>query len=317
MKSVYVAGHTGLVGSALVRRFSNRPELKLITASRAELDLLDARQVEAFLAKEQPEAVVVAAGRVGGIQANASKPAEFIYENLLIETNLIHGAWKAGILRLLNFGSACVYPKQCPQPMRPEYLMTGKMEPTSEPYATAKWAGMVLCSSYNHQYDTAYVNVIPATVYGPGDNFDPQDGHVISSLIRRFHEAVSRADKEIMLWGSGLAMREFIYSDDLAEACELVLNKYEAEEPLNIGVGESISIRDLAGMIADITRFKGAIAWDQTKPEGAPDKRLDSSRISKMNWKPKTKLREGLEKTYRWYLEHEAPAPLAASGGRS
>ncbi len=316
MKSVYVAGHTGLVGSALGRRLAGRPGLRLVTATRSELDLLNAPAVERFLEMEKPETVVIAAGRVGGIQANSSRPAQFIHENLLIETNLIHGAWKAGVKHLLNFGSACMYPKECPQPMAPQYLMTGKMEPTSEPYAAAKWAGTVLCSAYSRQYGLSYMTAIPATVYGPGDNFDPQEGHVLSSLIRKFHEAAVRGDREVTLWGSGQARREFIYSDDLAEACELILDSYRGTDPLNVGVGESISIRDLAARVAEVAGFNGVIAWDRSKPDGALDKMLDSGPVLSLGWKPRTGLREGLEKTFRWYLQHEAAGVPAAAGGR-
>lgn len=309
MKSVYVAGHTGLVGSALARRFSGRQGLRLITAAHSELDLLDGRQVESFLLRERPEAVVLAAGRVGGIQANSARPAQFIYENLLIETHLIHGAWKAGVKRLLNFGSACMYPKECPQPMKPQDLMTGKMEPTSEPYAAAKWAGMILCSSYNRQYGASYVTAIPATVYGPGDNFDPEEGHVLSSLIRKFHEVSSRGERELTLWGSGNARREFIYADDLAEACDLILDGYRGNDPINVGVGESISIRELAGAVAEITGFRGTVAWDRSKPDGPLEKRLDSGPIRSMGWNPRVDFREGLEKTYRWFLQSSRVQP--------
>jgi nucleoside-diphosphate-sugar epimerase len=221
MKSVYVAGHTGLVGSALARRLTGRPGLRLVTVPRSDLDLLDSAQVERFLQRERPEAVVVAAGLVGGIQANSEAPARFIYENLMIEANLIHRSWKAGVKRLLNFGSSCMYPRECSQPMRPEQLMEGKLEPTSEPYAVAKLAGLSLCRSYNRQYGTRYITVIPCTVYGPGDNFDLEGGHVISALLRRFHEAKERGDRSVTLWGTGRAQREFLYSDDAAEACDL------------------------------------------------------------------------------------------------
>lgn len=314
MKSVYVAGHTGLVGSALARRFSVRAGLRLVTAGRAELDLLDAQAVERFLGAEKPEAVIIAAGRVGGIAANASKPAEFIYENLRIETNLIHGSWKTGVKRLLNFGSACMYPKECPQPMKPVHLMTGKMEETSEAYAAAKWAGMMLCSAYSRQYGLSYVTAIPSTVYGPGDNFDPKEGHVLSSLIRKFHEATGRGDREVVLWGSGEPRREFIYSDDLAEACEKVLDEYQGGDPINVGVGQSISIRELAGTVAEITGFRGTVSWDRSRPDGPLEKLLESGPIRAMGWKPQTALRDGLERTFQWYLRNDAAhLPLQAT----
>ena len=306
MKSVYVAGHTGLVGSALARRFSGRAGLRVLTAGRAELDLMDAQAVERFLSAEKPEVVIIAAGRVGGIAANSAKPAEFIRENLLIETSLIHASWKAGVKRLLNFGSACMYPKECPQPMMPRDLMTGKMEPTSEPYAAAKWAGMVLCSAYSRQYGVSYVTAIPSTVYGPGDNFDPLDGHVLSSLIRKFHEAAARGDREVVLWGTGEPRREFIYSDDLAEACEIILGETQGDDPINVGGGESISIRELAGGVADVTGFRGTVSWDRSRPDGPLEKLLESGPIRALGWKPRTGLRDGLERTFRWYLQQEA-----------
>ena len=306
MKSVYVAGHTGLVGSALARRFSGRAGLRVLTAGRAELDLMDAQAVERFLSAEKPEVVIIAAGRVGGIAANSAKPAEFIRENLLIETSLIHASWKAGVKRLLNFGSACMYPKECPQPMMPRDLMTGKMEPTSEPYAAAKWAGMVLCSAYSRQYGVSYVTAIPSTVYGPGDNFDPLDGHVLSSLIRKFHEAAVRGDREVVLWGSGEPRRELIYSDDLAEACEIILGETQGDDPINVGGGESISIRELAGGVAAVTGFRGTVSWDRSRPDGPLEKLLESGPIRALGWKPRTGLRDGLERTFRWYLQQEA-----------
>ena len=306
MKSVYVAGHTGLVGSALARRFSGRAGLRVLTAGRAELDLMDAQAVERFLSAEKPEVVIIAAGRVGGIAANSAKPAEFIRENLLIETSLIHASWKAGVKRLLNFGSACMYPKECPQPMMPRDLMTGKMEASSEPYAAAKWAGMVLCSAYSRQHGVSYVTAIPSTVYGPGDNFDPLDGHVLSSLIRKFHEAAARGDREVVLWGTGEPRREFIYSDDLAEACEIILGETQGDDPINVGGGESISIRELAGGVADVTGFRGTVSWDRSRPDGPLEKLLESGPIRALGWKPRTGLRDGLERTFRWYLQHEA-----------
>jgi len=305
MKSLYIAGHGGLVGSALARHFSGRPGMRMITAGRSELDLLDARAVEHFLKRERPEAVVIAAGRVGGIAANSERPAEFIYENLMIEINLIHGSWKAGIGRLLNFGSSCMYPKEASQPMRCEDLQTGKMEPTSEAYATAKWAGLALAQAYRAQHGVRYVTAIPATVYGPGDNFDPKEGHVLSALIHRFHQAKEQSRSSLTLWGSGRPRREFLYSDDLADACELLLERYDAEEPINIGSGQACSILELAKQVARVVGFRGEIIWDSSHPDGAPEKCLESSRIRALGWAPKTGLAAGLEKSYEWFLSRQ------------
>jgi len=305
MKSIYIAGHTGLVGSALVRRFSGRSELRVLTAPRAELNLLDTQAVERFLKSAKPEAVVIAAGRVGGIASNSERPAEFIYENLMMEANLIHGSWKAGVGRLLNFGSSCMYPKEASQPMRCEDLFTGKMESTSEAYATAKWAGLALARAYRTQYGVRYVTAIPATVYGPGDNFDPKEGHVLSALISRFHQAKEQSQPNVVLWGSGRPRRDFLYSDDLAEACERLLEHYEEGEPINIGSGQVCSIRELAGQVARVVGFRGEIVWDSSRPDGAPEKRLESTRIRVLGWVPKTELTTGLERTYEWFISKQ------------
>ena len=310
--TIYVAGHTGLVGSALVRRFSGREGVRVLTATRADLDLMDACAVQAFLQRARPDVVIIAAGRVGGILVNFTHPAEFIYENLMIEANLIHGAWKAGIQRLLNFGSSCMYPKVCPQPMAPTQLMTGPVEPTSEPYAVAKWAGLTMAAAYSRQYGVRFINAIPCTVYGPGDNFDLNDAHVISALIRKFHEAREGGLREVSLWGTGAARREFIYADDLAEACDVVLERYTGETPINLGSGASQTIRNIAGLIREIVGFRGGIQWDQSKPDGAPEKVLDSSVLRGLGYAARTELRTGLERTYRWFLEHHT-SPIGAT----
>jgi GDP-L-fucose synthase len=303
MRSLFLAGHTGLVGSALLRRWEGRAGLRVITAPRVRLDLADPAAVESFLLLERPESVVIAAGRVGGIQANASRPAEFIRDNLLIEAGLIHGSWKAGVKRLLNFGSGCMYPRECSQPMSPEHLMAGPMEPTSEPYSTAKLAGWVMCQAYNRQYGTRYVTAIPCTVYGPGDNFDLEAGHVVPALIRKFHEAKESGESRVTLWGTGDAQREFLYSDDLAEACEILLERQEGTGPINVGSQGAVRIRELASAVAEVTGFRGRVEWDPSRPEGAPMKRLDSAAMRATGWAPGTGLREGLEKTYRWFLQ--------------
>ncbi|MDO8461998.1 MAG: NAD-dependent epimerase/dehydratase family protein, partial [Deltaproteobacteria bacterium] len=242
MKKIYIAGHTGLVGSALVRYFSKQ-NVDLIVAPRSELDLTCQADVQTFISHKKPDAVIVACGRVGGIQANSKQPAEFIYENLMMEANLIHASWKAGVKKLLNFGSACIYPKECPQPMMIDHLMTNKLEPTNEPYALAKLSGMSLVSSYNRQYGTHYINAIPSNLYGPGDCFDLERCHVIAALIRRFHEAKEKKMNEVILWGSGQVERDFLFIDDFAEACDLLLQRYDQAEPINVGAERPCTIR--------------------------------------------------------------------------
>ena len=310
---LYIAGHTGLVGSACVDYFSRLPDVVLLTAPRFELDLTDSQAVHRWFASERPDAVILAAGRVGGIAANTRYPAEFIYENVLIEVNVIHGAWKAGVARLLNFGSSCMYPKQCPQPMRVERLMTGPVEPTSEPYAVAKWAGVSLCASYSRQHKVWFISAIPATVYGPRDSFDPESAHVLSALIRKLHTARQQRCQEMTLWGSGRARREFLYADDLASACAVLLQRYEAAAPVNIGSGASCTVRELASLVADVVGFEGQIRWDGTRPDGAPEKRLHSDVMRLLGWVPQVTLRDGVERTYRWFLEHETKEVSCAS----
>lgn len=303
---VFIAGHAGLVGSAFVRRFAQRDDVELLAATRRQLDLTDGRAVERWLRRWRPEVVIIAAGKVGGIQANATSPAQFIYENLMIQANLIHAAWKTGAARLVNFGSSCMYPRECVQPMATELLLTGKLEQTSEPYALAKLAGSAMVAAYNRQYGTRFLSVVPCTLYGPNDNFDPVVGHVISALIRKFHQARQRGDESVTLWGTGQAKREFLYAEDLVEACEALMARYDGGEPVNVGSGASMTIRELAELVREITAFQGAIGWDTSRPDGSPEKQLDSSLIRRLGWSPSTELREGLARTYRWYLEQEA-----------
>ena len=305
MPKVFVAGHRGLIGSALVRQLQASGRWEVVTSDRAETDLTDARAVEKLLSRHQPEWVVVAAGRVGGILANSRFPAQFIYENLMIEANLIHGTWRAGVKRLLNFGSGCMYPRVCPQPMSTERLMSAPVEPTSAPYAVAKWAGMVMCQSYNQQHGTDYRTVIPCTVYGPGDCFDLERAHVVSALLRRFHEAHQREDAEITLWGSGKPRREFIFVEDVAGACLFLMEREGASYPLNIGTGVSHSIWELAEETARIVGFRGRIRWDESQPDGAPEKVLDSAPLHRLGWIPATDLHAGLEMTYRWFQKQQ------------
>ena len=304
--TIYIAGHGGLVGSALVRRFSQLEGVDLVTAPRAELDLTQSQAVESFLQSVKPDVVIVAAGRVGGILANSLYPADFIYENLLIQANLVHSSWKAGVKRLLSFGSACMYPRDCRQPMSPEMLLSGKLEPTSEAYAIAKLAGLSLCTSYNRQHGTAYITLVPCNLYGPGDSFDPTQSHVIAALLLKFHKARAGRVKCLEVWGDGRARREFLYVDDLAEACELLLRSYEDSEPVNIGSGEFFAVRELAQAIADVVGYEGEIRWDTSRPAGAPEKLLESSAVRALGWSPRTDLRTGLRQTYAWFLENHS-----------
>lgn len=312
---LFIAGHTGLVGSALVRQFSKRRDVRLCLADRDQVNLLDPEAVRQFLAQDRPEAVILAAGRVGGIFANAHSPADFIYENLVMEANVIHAAFEMGVKHLINFGTGCMYPRETPQPTRPDQLMTGKVEATSEPYAVAKWAGMVLASAYQRQHGVRYFTVIPCTVYGPGDHFHSDDSHVLSALITKFHQAREEKRAEVTLWGTGSPRREFLFSDDLAQACDLLLERYEGTDPINIGSGEPVTIRALAEAVAQVTGFRGEIRWDSSQPDGAPVKWLDSMPMRALGWSPKTDLRSGLEKTTAWFLKHQLQEVEMGGGG--
>ncbi|MCS7154727.1 MAG: GDP-L-fucose synthase [Bacteroidetes bacterium] len=302
---IYVAGHRGLVGSAILRRLQAAGYRNLILRTRQELDLLRQAEVEAFFERERPEYVFVAAAKVGGIWANATRPAEFLYENLLIEANLIHAAWRFGVKRLLFLGSSCIYPKFAPQPIREEDLLTGALEPTNEPYAIAKIAGLKLCAAYNRQYGTDFRCLMPSNLYGPGDNFDLETSHVLAAFIRKFHEALP--DRPVVLWGTGSPRREFLHVDDLAEACLFVMNLPEFPyEFLNVGTGEDLEIRELAELVQRIVGHRGPIQWDQTRPDGTPRKLLDVSRLRALGWAPKIGLEEGIRQTYAWYLSQVA-----------
>ncbi len=304
-KKLYIAGHTGLVGSSLVRLYKNLNNVELVLVPHSELDLTRQKELEDFFSQTKPHFVINAAGKVGGIQANSEYPAQFIYENLMIEANLVHCAWKSGVQKFLNFGSSCIYPKQCPQPMKSEMLMTGKLESTNEAYAFAKLAGLSLCSSYQLQYRTTlFINAIPSNLYGPGDNFDLEWCHVVAALIRRFHEAKSSGQTELTLWGTGKARRDFLYVEDFAKACHLLLEKHENSDPINLGAEAPCSIHDLAFLLAQITGFKGKILWDNSRPDGNPERYLEASEIKKLGWSAETSLEEGLLKTYQWFLEN-------------
>lgn len=300
-RKIYIAGHTGLIGSALVRRCSELNSVQLILASHSELDLTHQKAVQDFVAYHRPDVMIIAAGKVGGIAANSKYPAEFIYQNLMMEANLIHGAWKAGVKKLLNFGSACIYPKNASQPMPPDLLMSGKLEETNEPYAIAKLAGLSLCQSYNRQYGTSYINVIPSNVYGPGDSYDLERCHVISATIAKFHQAKINGEKRIEFWGSGNGVRDFLYVDDLARACLLLLETYKGISPINVGAMAPCVVRDLMGKIKDIVGFEGEVFWDSTKPDGALTRILDATVIKKLGFVPQVNLETGLRKTVEWY----------------
>jgi len=299
---IYIAGINGMVGSAIKRRLQAEGYSNIIGPPSKELDLTNQSAVTGFLNRERPEYIFFAAAKVGGIYANNTYPAEFIYINLMIECNLIHGAFKAGVKKLLFLGSSCIYPKYAPQPMKEEYLLDGKLEPTNEPYALAKIAGIKLCESYNRQYGTDFISCMPTNMYGPNDNYDPMGSHVIPGLVRRFHEAKVNGDKEVVVWGTGTPKREFLYADDLADACLFLMNNYSGNETVNVGSGIEVTIKELAEGIKDAIGFNGEIVFDPSKPDGTPRKLLDSSKLTAMGWKAKTGLREGLRSAYQDFL---------------
>lgn len=298
---IYVAGHTGLVGSALVRRLRGEGYNNLALRTIDELDLTRADDVHAFFQTEKPEYVFLAAARVGGILANATYPVEFLRENLLIQLNVIEAAAEHGVERLLFLGSSCIYPKHAPQPMKEEHLLTGSLEPTNEPYAIAKIAGIKLCQAYVRQYGMRFVSAMPTNLYGPGDNFDLQTSHVLPALIRKFHEAKLEGRSEVEIWGTGSPRREFLHVDDLADACLFIMNHGDPPDLFNVGVGEDITIRELAELVGAVVGFEGRLVFDSSKPDGTPRKLLDVSLLSSMGWSPRISLRTGIEETYSWY----------------
>jgi GDP-L-fucose synthase len=300
---IYLAGHTGLVGSALYRKLLNEGYTNIITRTHGELDLIRQSDVERFFAEEKPEYVVLAAAKVGGISANSTYPAEFIFENLSIQTNVIHTSYVSGVRKLLFLGSACSYPGECPQPIKEECLLSGSLEPTNEPYAVAKIAGITLCQAYNRQYGTRFICAVPTNAYGPNDNFDPEDSHVIPALLKKFHDARMAGAAEVTIWGTGSPVREFVYADDLADAMLFLMKNYEGSDIINIGTDEEISMGELASIIRDIVGFKGRIHYDSSKPDGTLRKTLDKTKLSGLGWRPEFSLREGLQKTYQWFLE--------------
>ena len=302
--NIYIAGHRGLVGSAIVRRLQAQGVDNLLLPGREALDLTSQEQVERFFERERPDQVYLAAAKVGGIHANDTRPVEFIRDNLVIETNVIHAAWKHGVKKLCFLGSSCIYPKFAPQPMREDALLTGALEPTNEWYAIAKIAGIKLCQAYRKQYGFDAISLMPTNLYGPGDNFDLTSSHVLPALIRRFHEAKQRGDATMTIWGTGTPKREFLHVDDLAEAAVFLMDGYSSDAIVNVGVGEDLSILELAQLVARVVGFEGAIDTDPSKPDGTPRKLLDVSRIHGLGWRARIGLEEGVRSTYAWYLQH-------------
>jgi GDP-L-fucose synthase len=298
---IFVAGHRGMVGSAIVRRLKAEGFSNLVTRDRSELDLTDESAVRKFFAKEKPAIVIDAAAKVGGIKANNDFPVEFLLGNLRIQNNVIHSAYESGVRKLLFLGSSCIYPKFAPQPIPETALLSGPLEPTNEAYAIAKIAGVKLCQAFSREYGAKFVSAMPTNVYGPNDNFDLETSHVLPALIRKAHEAKARKDQKLTVWGTGKPRREFLHVDDLASACLLLLEKYDSPEIINVGCGEDISIRELAELICDVVGFDGELAWDTTKPDGTPRKLLDVTRLRALGWKPAIPLRDGIARTYEWF----------------
>lgn len=299
---IFVAGHRGLVGSSIWRALQRRGFTRLIGKTRGELDLLDAKAVNDFFAKEKPAYVFDAAAKVGGIHANDTYPAQFLFENLQIQNDLIHSAYLAGVKKLLFLGSSCIYPKFAPQPMKEEHLLTGPLEPTNEWYAVAKITGIKMCQSYRRQYGCDFISAMPTNMYGPNDNYDLQNSHVLPALIRKFHEAKTSGASEVICWGTGSPFREFLYSDDLAEACVFLMENYSEEQFINVGSGSEICIKELAELVGRIVGFAGKIVWDTSKPDGTPRKLMDSSRLFALGWRPRVSLEEGIRLSYKDFL---------------
>jgi len=309
---IYVAGHRGLVGGAVVRNLQSRGFANLLCRTHRELDLTEQSSVRQFFERERPQAVILAAARVGGIHANNSRPAEFIRDNLLIQDHVIDAAYRAGVEKFVFLGSSCIYPKLAPQPIHEDSLLTGPLEPTNEWYAIAKIAGLKQCQAYRRQYGFNAISLMPTNLYGPGDNFDLQNSHVLPALIRRFHEAKERGDATFTVWGTGTPRREFLHVEDLADAVVHLLLTYDGEPIVNVGWGEDLTIRELAETVASVVGFGGRLAFDSSKPDGTPRKLLDTSRLSSLGWKPKIRLRAGIEQTYAWFKEHAAEVRMTA-----
>jgi len=302
---IYVpGGQSGLVGSAIVRALKRKGYTNIVTRTRKELNLLDQNAVLDFFGKEKPEYVFLAAARVGGILANKTQKADFIYENLQVQNNVVYSSWKTGVKKLLFLGSSCIYPKMSPQPIKEDYLLTGKLEETNDAYAISKIAGIIMCQSFNQEYGTNYISVMPTNLYGPGDNFDLQNSHVLPAMIRKFHEAKIKGEKNVTLWGTGEVYREFLYVDDLADACVFLMENYNDSEIVNIGCGKDNTIKELALLIKNVVGFSGEIVWDTSKPNGTPRKLLDVSKLTSLGWEPSMPLEEGIAKTYEWFTKH-------------
>lgn len=301
---IFVAGHRGLVGSAISRQLRSNGYERLLERNHAELDLTCQQAVDAFFQIERPEYVFLAAAKVGGILANNSYPADFIYQNLMMEANVIRAAHRSGVKKLLFLGSSCIYPRLCPQPIKEEYLMTGPLEPTNEPYAMAKLAGISLCNAYRRQYGCNFISVMPTNLYGPGDNFDLANSHVLPALLRKFHAAKAQQESSVTIWGSGAPRREFLFVDDLAEACVFLMQQYNEAGIVNIGTGQDLTIAELARLVADTVGYKGELEYDRTKPDGTPQKLLDVSKIKRLGWQAKTDLSDGLAQTYAWFVDN-------------
>jgi GDP-L-fucose synthase len=313
ISKVYVAGHRGLVGSAIWRELEKQGFTRLVGRTSGELDLLDSQKVKEFFEQERPEYVFVAAAKVGGIMANNTQPADFLFKNLTIQNNVIHSAYSTGVKKLLFLGSSCIYPKLAPQPLKEEYLLTGPLEPTNEWYAVAKIAGIKMCQAYRRQHGCDFISAMPTNMYGPNDNYDLNTSHVLPALIRKFHEAKMTGAPSVICWGTGTPLREFLYSDDLARGCVFVMNHYSEEQFINIGSGNEVSIRELAALVRSVVGFEGEISWDSSKPDGTPRKLMDSSRLRSMGWSPKISLEEGLGLAYEDFLARREAGPLVES----
>lgn len=309
---LFIAGHQGMVGSALVRRFQAEPGVQLVLRTRRELDLTSQAAVDAFLAAERPDAAIIAAAKVGGIHANNTYPAEFLHENLVLAANVIHGAWRHGVRRLLFLGSSCIYPKHAPQPMTEDCLLSSALEPTNEAYAIAKIAGLKLCQYYRKQHGVLFHSAMPTNLYGPGDNYHPQNSHVLPALIRRFDEARAAGQPEVAAWGTGSPRREFLHVDDLADACAFLLRLENPPDWMNVGTGTDVTIRELTERVAQVTGYPGRIAWDASKPDGTPRKLLDVSRLARLGWRARIGLEEGLTRTFASYQAEKAAGTLRA-----
>lgn len=301
---IFIAGHRGMAGSAIHRKLLEKGYNNFVLRTSQELNLTVQKDVFAFFAEEKPDIVVLAAAKVGGIMANIQSPATFLYDNLMIQNNVIHSAYRNGVKKLVFLGSSCIYPRECPQPMKEEYLMDGKVELTNEGYAIAKIAGLKLCEMYNRQYGTDFISIMPCNLYGIGDNFDPIQSHVVAATIRKFHEAKVNNAPNVLIWGTGKARREFMFVDDMADACVYLLESYSGNKFINVGTGRDVSITELSMIVKDVVGYEGGLTYDTSKPDGMPQKLLDCTRLSEKGWKYQTELREGISKTYQWYLDN-------------